>query len=169
MNSQSLFDDIYGEHAPRVYAYFALCFGRDTAADLTQQTFTQAWTYLRRGQPPPDNVRAWIFRVAVNVKNDYLRRKQHMPPFLDLDGRGAPAAQVEEDVVNALAVRTAFAQLSAAHREVLLLKQMGLTSEEIARAAGLSSSAVRSRMAAARKQFQRALQDCGVMTDDEDG
>ncbi|MDD4796372.1 MAG: RNA polymerase sigma factor [Eubacteriales bacterium] len=166
MNSQSVFDAAYDAHAPRVYAYFTLCLGADAAADLTQQTFMQLWAHLRR-EPPPDNLRAWVFRIAVNVKNDWLRRKQRTPALVSLDDRQRAAP--DDELVTALAVRTAFARLSAAQRDVLLLKQMGLTSDEIGRAIHLSASAVRSRMAAAKKQFRRELEDCGVTMDEDDG
>ena len=71
---ETQFDAVYRELFGDVYAYFNICFGEQTAEDLAQEAFLRVWRAVDSGKIP-DNWRAWVFRCAVNLKNDFLRRK----------------------------------------------------------------------------------------------
>ena len=164
----SLFEPIYGLTFRKVYAYMAACFGRGPAEDLTQQVFLKLWDFLQRsdfgqpgGAPEPDNWQAWVFRVAVNVKNDFLRKKQRRGEETEFEDALQNEAR-EGDPTEAVAVQTAFASLPAGEREILTMKQIGLSSAEMGELLGVSDSAARSRLAAAKQSFRRKLQENGV-------
>lgn len=159
------FDDLYQQYFPKVYSYFSICFGADTAQDLSQITFLKVWDFLRQPHKKlPDHFRAWIFRVAVNVKNDYLRKKQRIPQQLEYEetysGQGR---EMESQTVESLLVEQTLSKLHPGERELLLFKHAGLTSEEIGRIYGISPSTVRSRMSIARTHFQKNLEEYGVI------
>ena len=165
---RELFDGLYEQYFPRVYAYFSLCFGSDAAEDLAQATFLKLWGFLRQpGRKLPDHFRAWIFRVAVNVKNDYLRKKQRSPQQVEYEEAGTNSGNGAPDSGIPVRRNGIFQALRPGERELLLFKQAGLTSEELGKIYEISPSAVRSRLSAARTHFKSVLREYGVMCDED--
>lgn len=162
MDKRLLFDEAYADCFSRVYAYFSLCFGEQAAEELAQQTFIKVWHRMQMlAFNPPDNWRAWVFRIAVNVKNDYLRQ-QYRRPFPDPLPQDYPAAgEMEEETLKKLCVEEAFSRISLQEKEMLLLYAGGLSSRELGEILGISASAARSRLAAARKHLETEWKLCG--------
>ena len=140
---------MFEEHELRVFTYLRrMVFDRDTAADLTQETFLRAFrsAHAFRGE---STVTTWLLGIARRVYLEWMR-KQRSPPeeLLPID-RGDPS---ESDAID---VQRALARLSVEHREVLLLRySMDLRGEDVARILGLSHDAVRQRIARARQAFR---------------
>lgn len=158
------FERLYEQYNSKVHAYFSSCFGKDSAEDCTQQTFLKIWKAMNRpGFFPPYHWSAWIFRIAINVKNDYLREKLKRGDtvsFLESDEPSDDAA--EKRLLDQEAVFGALSDLKKEDREVLLLKYNGLTSTEIGRILRLPPSTVRSRIAGAKGQFKKKLKKYGM-------
>src|SRR5262245_61518233 len=58
--------------------------GRDDAADVAQEVFLRAFKYLHRVDPGKP-LEPWLFRIAVNVCRDLLRRRiQRQTTFVDV-------------------------------------------------------------------------------------
>lgn len=159
----SRFEEIYRSFSPSLQAYFSACFGPSLAEDLTQQLFLKLWSYLL-GRPgfTPKDWKAWLFRSAVNLKNDYLRWAMLLPaPFAleeDEGGAAGPCApDMESACLDRMAVRAALLSLRPKDRELLLLQYAGFSSGEIGSLLHLSASTVRSRLAAARERLQKLL------------
>lgn len=160
----SAFSAVYSQYYANVYRYFCACFDKIAAEDLTQRVFTSLWRQMQKEDfTEPDNWRAWIFCVAVNLKNDFLRVKQRDGPKsaileeTDTDG----ADQAEQSILR-LSVQAAMRSLASADREVLTLKQLGFSSEETGKLLGISASAARSRLSKAKSHFKAALAERGV-------
>lgn len=169
MESTEQFNSIYSAYFSSVFAYFCACFGKDQAESLAQQTFLQVWRALKnRTFEEPKSWKAWVFRTAVNVKNDWLRKKRVSPVTVAFDDRlDLPAPQGCEEHLQAIAVRTAFSCLLPQERELLLWGLAGFTSDEIAdMLGGVSASTIRGRIAAARKRFRAHLHENGVVCDE---
>lgn len=128
----------------------------DQAHDLAQEAFARGL-----GSEPPQNPRAWLFRVAANLANDEaraaIRKRKHLVLI-----KGEAEAQQESvpdpaDTYDSRrrveAVRQALAQLSDRDREVLLLWDAGLNYTEIAGETGLSPGAVGTTLARARRRL----------------
>ena len=156
------FDRVYAELFRDVYAYFNVCFGAETAEDLAQEAFLRVWKAVDSGKIP-DNWRAWVFRCAVNLKNDFLRQKY----------AGEKSQTAAEQVLSTqeaspapdgaqLSIQCALARLPAADRELLTLKSFGFTSEEIGEFLKISASAVRTRLQKAKQSFKMNLEKEGV-------
>lgn len=156
------FDRVYAELFRDVYTYFNVCFGAETAEDLAQEAFLRVWKAVDSGKIP-DNWRAWVFRCAVNLKNDFLRQKY----------AGEKSQTAAEQVLSTqeaspapdgaqLSIQCALARLPAADRELLTLKSFGFTSEEIGEFLKISASAVRTRLQKAKQSFKFSLEKEGV-------
>jgi RNA polymerase sigma factor (sigma-70 family) len=163
MNARKEFDRVFNLYFKSVYAYFSVCFSPGAAEDCAQQVFLNVWKGLAApGGFTPDNWKAWVFRLAVNVKNDCLRRK-YAACEETLTGEEILSGSAEDDLTERVAVEQAFNRLDAAVRELLLLKSNGFTSAEIGGLFNISASAARSRLAAARLRFQESLLESGVV------
>lgn len=149
-----LFESLYEKWFSPVYAYFSVCLGSDAAQELSQETFMRVWS--RCFQTPPDNWQAWIFRIAVNLKNDRLREKYKSA---DLNSRMENSGDINktENLDSSFEVREAFASLSADDREILSLKAAGFSGDEIGGLLGITASGARSRLQRARKKFLHNL------------
>lgn len=164
-NKEQLFEQAYRSFQPSLNRYFSTCFNCDTAEDLCQQLFLKLWLYqVQNPDFEPKNWRAWLFRAAVNLKNDHIRLLKALPQTFELiENKDSPAdpfllpdgtdAQVDQ-----LSVRQSLYALKDRDRDLILLKYMGFSSGEIGKMLDLSASAVRSRSVTARERFAKQLQ-----------
>jgi RNA polymerase sigma-70 factor (ECF subfamily) len=129
----------------------------DRAQDLAQETFVRAMDHQ------PENPRAWLFRVAMNLARDearlVVRRKKHLA-LLRTEVETGPTspepAQSLEESERMDTVRRALDQLGERDRDVLLLWDAGLNYTEIATQTGLSPGAIGTTLARARKRLVEA-------------
>ncbi len=133
---------IYDTHAPRIYRYIYHRLGnRALAEDLTSEVFVR---FLRSGASP-DNVAAFLYRIAHNLVVDYWRRN---PTVLSLDetvlSDQADPTDFAELEVEKVALRRAIARLTPEQQQVIVLKFVeGLSNDDIARVLGKSSGAIK--------------------------
>lgn len=163
-NREQLFESIYLGFQPSLYRYFATCFSENDAEDLCQKLFLKLWLYqVQNPDFVPNNWRAWLFRAAVNLKNDHIRLLRALPQTFELiENEDSPADPfLLPDGVNSqidqLCVRQALYTLKERDRDLILLKYMGFSSGEIGAMLNLSASAVRSRSVTARERFAKQL------------
>jgi RNA polymerase sigma-70 factor (ECF subfamily) len=122
--------------APRVYGLLVRLVGRpDVAEDLMQETMLRAFRSLDTYRPE-GKFRAWIFRIAVNLARDWIRRRPRDP----LASAPAPETSPEAAIMRgerAARVEAALARLPLADREVLLMRYYGeMAFKDIAHATG---------------------------------
>jgi RNA polymerase sigma-70 factor (ECF subfamily) len=134
-NQPENIEQVLVSFAPRVYGLLVRLIGRpDVAEDLMQETMLRAFR-SRETYRPEGKFRAWIFRIAVNLARDWVRRRPHEPAtVLDdpLETAPAPSLGVEmppdadaQHRDRRRRVEVALARLSPADREVLLLRFYG--------------------------------------------
>ena len=151
--------------APRVYGLLVRMVGRpDVAEDLMQETLLRAFRSMDTYRPE-GRFRAWIFRIAVNLARDWIRRRprERAAPLGDDSDESAPgmtpAADSPPDAdarrrEQARRVEQALARLPNADREVLLMRYYGdLTFKAIARATGEPLGTVLARSHRALKKL----------------
>ena len=155
MEQEREFNRIYAELAGNIYAYFNVCFGVQQAEDLTQEVFLRVWRQLRNGEEAR-SWRAWSFRCAVNLKNDFLREKLHSRQREEavMENINAFAPPCSPDNLD---IRAAFDRLEPTERELLTLKAMGFNSREIAGLIQSTDSTVRTRLQKARTHFSTLI------------
>ncbi len=155
--SQSHETSLWERHATRVYRYLLRLTGnRETAEDLTQETFFQAIRDLRRGGQTPTNESSWLFRIATNRAIDHFRRRRLIAwlPFV-ADRHGGTTGDMAEQMATQDLVLVALRKLPPDTAALLLLKDgEGFTTQEIAAMLGQNYEAVRKRLARARESFR---------------
>jgi RNA polymerase sigma factor (sigma-70 family) len=136
---------------------------REDARDALQDTFIKCWRH-REKLPEIDNLKAWIFRIALNTARDlrqtaWRRKRQSLP-------EGDTMTQTNQDSPDTLAereeelgmVRRALHELRPEEQEVFLLRQNGaMTYEEISDAIGIPTGTVKTRMRLALSKLRQSL------------
>jgi RNA polymerase sigma-70 factor (ECF subfamily) len=135
----------------------------EDARDALQETFIKCWRH-RVELPGIENLKAWIFRIALNTGRDFRgaawrRRRQ------GLAGESSMLVTNEPDVHDRLEhqeqlalVRQALLTLRPEEQEVFLLRQNGdLTYDAIGLAIGIPVGTVKTRMRLALEKLRIAL------------
>jgi len=129
----------------------------ERASDLAQEVFVRALKH------DPDQPRAWLFKVAMNLARDeartVLRRKRHLALLKSEVEVEQRVPTPEEEMISRerwAQVRRALDAVSDRDREVLLLWDSGLNYQEIAVVMDLSPGAVGTTLARARRRLVEA-------------
>lgn len=137
---------------------------RENAEELVQEVFLKVWTcrhYQSRGQ-----FRAWIYRLAHNVRIDFLRQQkittttletQHLETFLG-------TAQGPEEVLLAreekASLQHALKELPEPQRDLIILSRFqDLSHGEIAAITGRSRNTVKVQIFRALKQLGKKFRE----------
>lgn len=151
-NSVTLFNELYEKYYKKVLAYFKKDFDNGEAEDLAQQTFLQLWSWIPNMQFVK-NKKAYIFKIAKNVRCDRFRQKALMINTISItDAFEVPEPSVFTDNMD---LRISLgAELTYQDRQLIVMKAQGLNSKEMGKILGISASAVRSRLQALRKKIK---------------
>ena len=136
---------------------------RDDASDALQESFIKCWRH-REQVPQIENLKAWIFRIALNTGRDirqtaWRRKRQGLPneEAVMASNQDGPQAEAEKGEQMGL-LRCAIADLRSEEQEVFLLRQNGqMKYEEIAAAVGIPLGTVKTRMRLAISKLREAL------------
>lgn len=154
------FEYIYEKLNKKVHSYFSLCFNNDLAEDLTQQVFLKVWIAVTKPFfEYPQNLKGWVFAIAVNVKNDYLRLKCAQPLMFAYDDLDEPTLNNIDLLIDKINLKNGFEKLKKQEKIILLLKAEGHNSTEIGAMLNLSPSTVRSKLAVAKNNFLNLIND----------
>ena len=136
------------------------------AEDAAQETFLRAYRHLNCFQPGR-SFRTWLFAIATHYCIDCLRRRRPLALPLEADvlsrnpslveaGPGPEgSALIKEDSIE---FQRLLARLSPRDRDVIVMHYWGAQSyEEIARATGASTEAIKSRLHRARATLATML------------
>lgn len=91
------FERLVRVYQDRLFAFaFRLSGRREDAEEIAQDAFVRAYRAL--GTYPPDRIRAlalraWLYRIALNVARNRFRRKRHPMVSLDHGGIGSDGAE----------------------------------------------------------------------------
>jgi RNA polymerase sigma-70 factor (ECF subfamily) len=155
---------LYDRYAKPLYAFFYRLTSNSTASeDLVQNVFVRVLKY-RDNFRDEGRFSTWLFAIAHNVKNDYLRKVLRRREELSA-GRHDPvdpgdlAADVEKSE-RAAAVMRAIERLSPVQREALVLFRIeGLKSREIAGILNCSENTVKARIFRALESLKKMCRE----------
>ena len=155
------FDDAHQELLGTLYYVVG---NLDDAKDVLQDAFLKCWRN-RSSLSEIDNLRAWIFRIAINTARDYRksawnRKRKILPeqsPVIEKSHTVEQELMHDEEVQQ---LRDAVMRLRPEEQEVFLLRQNGeLTYEAIAEAISIPLGTVKTRMRNALKQLRESVGD----------
>ena len=147
---------MYEAHHAEVYAFLVRSTRDPSAAeDLLQETFLRLTTEARAGRAP-EQVRAWLFRVASNLAISRARRHATANTYMGRYGQAEHDGMVM-DSPEASALRRERNDLPADARVALMLSAHGFRGEEIADTIGRSHGATRSMLLRARLRVRDEL------------
>lgn len=145
----------------------------DTADDLTQDVLLKAHRSDTETRSV-DDVAAWLYRIARNTIVDHYRHRDRHPRPGELPPE-VVARELDDDADAARAqlagcLRPMVEGLDLIYRDALTLTDLGdLSQAEAARRAGISNSAMKSRVQRARAQLRAAVAACCAVRTDVTG
>lgn len=161
------FEEIFRVYHTRIYNYVYRMVGNvQDAQDLTQDSFLKAYRALLRGAQP-ENLSAWLYRIASNTCLDALRRRRliHWQPLeklltiLNVASARSPEEQVlqsERRTGHQSEIERVLAQLPPRYRMYLILREReGFSYQEIAAATGDSLDTVKVTLYRARERARQ--------------
>lgn len=157
-----------------IYALAYRVIGRDEdARDVAQETFLRAFRALPgfKGQA---KFSSWLYRIALNLCRDWIRRKVRTPivempegvDVVELAGEQGPVESIEalasRNEMSAL-VAEGMRRLPEEQRTAIVLKEYhGLTFQEIADLQGCPLSTVKTRLYQGLSVLRRHLEHQGI-------
>jgi RNA polymerase sigma-70 factor, ECF subfamily len=154
---------------------FRMVRDRETAEDLSQETFIKVLNHIDRYQPQ-FKLSSWLFKIANNVAIDHLRRRHVSTISMDGSPSAATPSQVEatsfdvssggESALEEMearelgsAIERAIAKLRPEYRSCILLRHVEDRSyEEIAATLDLPLGTVKTYIHRARRELREALE-----------
>ncbi|MEW6181743.1 MAG: sigma-70 family RNA polymerase sigma factor [Bacillota bacterium] len=153
--SDGSFDEVYRVFYDRLVRHLAYLIGdRGAAEEVAQETFLKLYTV-----PPPtrENLAGWLHRVGARIAFNYLRGEKRRQKWEErADGLPGEVIPLEEGLWRQETVRTVRKVLNGMperYRMALLLRQSGMTYQEIARILGVSAGSVGTILVRAQRMF----------------
>ena len=148
-------------HIPDVFRLARRLSGdAEVAADLTQETFLQAWRSFTRFEPGT-NCRAWLYRILFHVWSHERRRRTREPILFDSEAVNPETSFYDPPIPDALTasqVLAALGRLPVAQRSIVILADVeDLSYREIAEILEIPIGTVMSRLSRARRALRREL------------
>lgn len=153
------FNELWHRYNKLIYSYFRWQFDEATAEDLCQQTYLNAWKFISiYPQKEIKNGKSWLYSIAKNVRNDYLRYTSLYTMNSDYLNIYETTVSTEINFDDAVNMQKAFNRLSKEDKELLSMAEH-LTSREIGSVLGISASATRSRIKKAKDNLKKLLNE----------
>lgn len=149
-------------HTDRIFAASYRMLGdRSAAEDATQETFLRLWKHAARWKPQGAKFETWLYRVAMNICLDRLRRRGRERPEEEAPERADVAPLADERIEQRqrrAVVEEALAALPERQRAAITLcHYQELSNIEAAAALEISVEALESLLARGRRALRERL------------
>lgn len=139
---------------------FRMCRSKEEAQDIAQEVFLKVWR-VRETWEPKAKLSTWMYRVAVNICIDRLRK----PKLVSVDGEGLDekitgidGRKVADDLNQSKVIWRAINELPARQRVAFTLCQYeGQTMKEAAEIMDVSVGAIESLLVRSKKHLRHML------------
>ena len=155
--SNKVFESIYDRYSPFVYRKCLLMAGSEAdAQDLTQEIWIKVYFALDKFRFE-SGFSTWLSRITINRCINYLKKREKFVSSEEIE-------EIENgslpDINHSLDVTKLLSRLSIGTKALLSLKYVeGLSYEEIAESTGIGVSAIKMRIARAKKELIRYSQE----------
>lgn len=161
LNGRDLIN-IYEQYNEALFRYaYRLLGDQDTAEECVAETFSRFLASLGRKPEGPENVQAYLYRIAHNWITDYYRRQPPPQVTLDAEQRADPDNNPVKLVAKSIEkerVRNALLRLSPEQQQVIVLRFLEEKShEEVAMAMDKTVEATRALQYRALSTLKRML------------
>jgi RNA polymerase sigma-70 factor, ECF subfamily len=155
------FSELYDRHNKKIYnfIYFRV-HHKETAEDLTSQTFFKALEKIDFVDPQKGKFSSWLFQIAKNCVIDHFRanfKTDDLESAFDLQSN----SNVQRDADIALGmekIAKQLSQLTKEQREILIMKLWdGFTYREIAEILGIGESKCKMTLARTLTKLQKEM------------
>ena len=148
------FDAVFAKLYPSLFRYLQRLTGdEDVAEDIAQESFVR----LLKQSLPEDEVRPWLFTVAMNLVRDRARKSERRQRLLtsapNLVTRTPLPDEDMERTEQIAAVRQVLNRLPERDCQLLLMREEGFKYDEIAHVIGVAPASVGTLIARALKKF----------------
>jgi RNA polymerase sigma-70 factor (ECF subfamily) len=155
---------LYEEHYKRIVRYICAHINDQSEAEnLGGDVFLKALKSLKSYRGRPEQMLAWLFKIAHNLVVDYIRKRGKQKNIslnkLDVSDQRSVAEAVET-TMEFESLLKALKQLTPSQREVIGLRFFaGLSSSEVSRIMGKRNGAVRVMQFSAIKALRNLMYD----------
>lgn len=176
-NDPAAFELVVNRHYEAVFQQlWHLCHDEEVAADLTQETFAQAWKSID-GFAGNSSARTWLHTIGVRAwyrwKQRAANQQEHEPldSWAELLPDTSPnPAQLAENRAQRRDVRRALDGVPSPYHETLVLFYVqNLKYREVAQVLGISIGTVKSRLHEGVKRLKAALEEHDSQTKSNSG
>ncbi|HLY08331.1 MAG TPA: sigma-70 family RNA polymerase sigma factor [Planctomycetota bacterium] len=157
----SAFERLVREHQHLVYCVaLSVCKDPAAAEDLAQEAFLKAYRSVDDVREPAV-LKTWLYSIARFTAIDWVRRRKHERWVgLTVEAASAlserPEAETKED--RTVRVMDVIRGLKDEHREIMILRYVrGLSYAQIAKATGLTASAVGEKLSRIRDLVRQKI------------
>jgi RNA polymerase sigma-70 factor (ECF subfamily) len=149
------FESVFRRHYGRIARVIAMVIrDRSRAEELAMDAF---WRYWRTPAAQGEKAGGWLYRTAVRLALNELRRRTRSARYEGLSAEADSAPTPEELRASSEAqehVRETLAQLGPRQAEMLTLRANGLSYEEVAAALEINPASVGTLLARAQRAFR---------------
>jgi RNA polymerase sigma-70 factor (ECF subfamily) len=168
------FEELMVRYEGKIYGYLSrMCNCADNVRDVLQETFLTTYRYLGRFRGE-SSFKTWLYKIASTSCLRSMRRRKNEPAYhlsyedllpgeaekkegLSAGWYNAPVADLLNKELHGQ-ISKSLEKLPEKYRAVFILREMEeLNAEETARALGISSGAVKSRLHRARLFLRKEL------------
>jgi RNA polymerase sigma-70 factor (ECF subfamily) len=163
------FEELFNKHQKQVYNIsYRMTSNREDALDLTQEIFVRAYQKIGKFDSR-SSFSTWLYKLAVNLCIDELRKRKNNANILPLE---EAMAQADPDTPEDTAILNdrerqvwdALNSLKEKERAIIILKDIeGLSYIEIAEIFKCSLGRVKSRIHEARQKLKTVLEKKGEL------
>lgn len=150
------FENVFRRHYGRIARAIALVIkDRSRAEELAVDAF---WQYWRTPAARGEKAGGWLYRTAVRMALNELRRRTRSAHYEGLsadDGHAPTPEQLRAAAETQEHVREILAQLAPRQAEMLALRANGLSYEEVAAALEMNPASVGTLLARAQQAFRK--------------
>jgi RNA polymerase sigma-70 factor, ECF subfamily len=165
--AEAEFERIFLAHYGRIVAVlFRLTGNRAQAEELAGDVF---WKIYRQPLPPErdHNIGGWLYRVATRLGIDALRAQTRRRHYEQAAGQAATASgEVNDDPLSDVLrdekrkrVRAVLGTMKPAQAQLLMLRQSGLSYQELAEVFGVKASSIGTLLARAEADFEKRFRE----------
>jgi len=147
MDKKALFEAHYQQHFEAIFKFcFRFLNNRESALDITQETFVKYFERMNQQGKGVENTKAWLYKVAgnlcLNVLNSAGRHSEveNRLHLNEIENTTPESILIENE--NTTRIRTVIARLKPESQLLILMYQDGLSYREMSEATGISINSI---------------------------